>query len=87
MHELSRHIDHILETLRAAITTINAIMADCEGQVDAKRARSEMPGQTDSRVKFWAMFIANLEVRAISFHNRLKNELSLVIVCYSCQRI
>lgn len=89
MHELSRHMDHILEALRAAKNTMNAIMADCEGQVNAEatRAGSEMSGQPDSRVKFWAMFIANLELRAVSFNERLENEISLVISYRSCSRI
>lgn len=89
MHELSRHIDHFLETLRAAKNIINAIMGDFEGQVDteAPLARSEVPGQSTSLVKFWALFIANLEFRAESVNERLENEISLVIPRSSCPPI
>jgi len=82
MHELSRHINHMLETLKVAKNTISAIIADFRGQDDtlAMQANPELPKGPDSRVKFWAMFIANLEHRALSFNDRLENEISLVIL-------
>jgi hypothetical protein len=79
MHELSRHIDHITEALRAAKSTMDAITVDCSIQFQAS------PGATDHNngVRFWALFIANLEHRAVAFNDRLENEISLVCLLFS----
>jgi hypothetical protein len=80
MHELSRHIDHIMETLRTAKNTMDAIMADCNthAREEVTQRSSEMMEEHKSSLKFWALFNANLEHRAVSFNDRLENEISLV---------
>jgi hypothetical protein len=82
MHELSRHLSHILETLRAAKNTMKAILDSTDGHVASDGGPLDLDnlGQADNRVKFWAMFVANLELRAGSFNERLENEISLVIL-------
>jgi hypothetical protein len=82
MHELSRHVSHILETLRAAKSTMKAILDCTDGHVasDDGPLNLDNLGEADNRVKFWEMFVANLEFRAGSFNERLENEISLVIL-------
>jgi hypothetical protein len=80
MHELSRHLAHILETLRATRNTMKAILANTECHVDPDESPVDLNelGRPDNTVKFWDMFLLNLELRAGSFSERLENEISLV---------
>ena len=59
---------------------MKAILANTEGHVDPDKVPVDLneQGRPDNTVKFWGLFILNLELRAGSFNERLENEISLV---------
>jgi len=79
MHELFRHLAHIRETLEAANNTMAAILSSVDGDADGPCEGpwdEEAYRRPDSCIRFWAMFLSNLELRANSFKERLENEIS-----------
>lgn len=78
MHELSRHVIHIAETLRVAARVMEAI--------DEDRRLSQLKGasgqESFSPVKAMKYRLSNLEDRAQAFVSRLNNEIQLVSVTH-----
>ena len=96
MHELSRHVIHASETLRVASKTLESMIRDhascCEQIVGPLHPNGSQEGlmqsrttqhtkQTAQALHFYASFLANLQLRAQSFDERLNNEIRLVFKC------
>jgi hypothetical protein len=94
MHETSRHIIHASETLGVAFRTLEKMILDhalfCEhADMPVRHTRSngthirgrstQHSAQTVKALRFYSAFLANLQLRAQSFDERLRNEIKLVI--------
>ena len=76
MHEILRHINHESENLKAAARTLKVMM---ESHVErCGNPRSIGDRQVENRLRFYASFLENLQLRALAFEERLRNEILLV---------
>ena len=76
MHEILRHINHESENLKAAAGTLRVMM---EGHVERCGNPSSLEDkQVKNRLRFYASFLENLQLRALAFEERLRNEILLV---------
>lgn len=77
MYELSRHIIHARECLKVTADTFQVIE---EFRVRFGYPLSTIGGRRPIQIlRFYALFLTNIEKRAESFEKRLQNEIQLVI--------
>ena len=72
MHEIARHVIHIQETIQAAKNTMGEIADSRDHYHEGKDCGKK------GWIKYWALIVANLKLRAESFNERVQNEISLV---------
>jgi hypothetical protein len=91
MHEVSRHVIHISETLAAASKTMTAVVAAQEAFIKERDMQGLMTPSGFKRnaqnVRLSANFLANSQLRAQAFVERLENEIKLVAVQDLCTQI
>lgn len=83
MHELSRHVIHIHETLGVAQSTLESMVRSYKEHRKQSKALGgntvvNHPGEIEAILQFYASFVANLKMRALAFNERLQNEIRLV---------
>lgn len=83
MHEISRHIIHSTEILRAGLHTLESITKDFESfckeedfELLVKDLRSQK--QMAKSLSFSTTTLQNLQFRSDAFYQRLRNEIELV---------
>lgn len=77
MHELSRHVVHMSETLQVATKTMKAILRNVESR-DATEENQETKNNVLEGLRMSSRFMSNLKLRADAFEDRLDNEIRLV---------
>jgi hypothetical protein len=81
MHEISRHAIHISEVLSVTIETLEGIQRQQKAMYESlpssltKTSREQM----QEYMSFQLQMMKSLKLRSISNHERLKNEITLVI--------
>lgn len=83
-HNLSRHAIHTGETLQIAANTVRAILQSLESPsprhgIETVGEQREQPISNNilNRLRFSSDFLANLKLRAVTFTERLENEIRL----------
>lgn len=76
MHEMSRHVIHMSETLQAAEKTVKSTLRHIEN-TELRDNRSSAVNVTTG-IQFSARFLANLKLRSDAFSERIQNEIRLV---------
>lgn len=77
MHELSRHVIHISETLKAATRNLNALVEDQKTTVLSGLSTGSKD-HVSRALKLSSNRLTNLQERAQAFVDRLHNEIQLV---------
>jgi hypothetical protein len=84
MHEVSRHVIHISETLTVASKTMLAVVAAQEAFSKENQMRGGIITSDSKRngqhLQLSANLLANFQVRAQAFVERLENEIQLVAI-------
>ena len=78
LHEQSRHILHISETLGAASNNFSKITEDLELWMRYLRPDSRLPTNTARDMKLYSNLVSNLKLRADAFVFRMDNEIKCV---------
>jgi hypothetical protein len=81
MHEISRHAIHVSEVLLVTIETMEGIQRQQKAiygslSSDLEKSYEE---QAQEYMSFQLQMVKSLKLRSISNHERLKNEITLVI--------
>jgi hypothetical protein len=84
MHEVSRHVIHISETLAVASKTMTAVVAAQEAFIKERDIQGLITPSGSTRnvqhMRLSANFLANSQLRAQAFVQRLENEIQLVAI-------
>ncbi|RAK97064.1 uncharacterized protein BO80DRAFT_428578 [Aspergillus ibericus CBS 121593] len=75
LHEVSRHVIHISETLNAAVTNAAAILQDHKLWRRSLEASSAYPNNTARTLGLYSNLLSNLKLRADAFVSRMENEI------------
>lgn len=81
MHEISRHAIHVSEVLSVTIETIEGIQRQQKAIYGSSSSDLAMTyrEQAQEYTNFQLQVVKSLKLRSISNHDRLKNEITLVI--------
>ncbi|KAJ5646826.1 hypothetical protein N7490_003198, partial [Penicillium lividum] len=78
LHEVSRHILHISETLGAASNNMTAIIQDHKLWMRSLQLPSTLPNNTARALWLYSNIFSNLKLRADAFVGRMDNEIKCV---------
>jgi len=81
MHENSRHATHVSEVLQVTIETMEGIQRQQKAIYESLSSNLAKPYQEQAKeyVSFQLQMVKSLKERSISNHERLQNEITLVI--------